>query len=83
MKLTQLVEAVNLSHFTVPDMSQIKDLRLPETSKIEKIHILVGWGKGGRGANVLARYAFRRAHAVKFAANHERNLPRGHGGSHA
>jgi hypothetical protein len=33
-------EAVNLSHFTVPDMSQIKDLRPLETSKIEKIHIL-------------------------------------------
>jgi hypothetical protein len=32
-----------LSHFTVPDMSQIKDLRLPETPKVEKIHILFGW----------------------------------------
>jgi hypothetical protein len=33
---------VNLSHFTVPDMSQIKDLRPPETPKVEKIHILLG-----------------------------------------
>jgi hypothetical protein len=31
-------EPVNLSHFTIPDMSQIKDLRPPETSKLEKIH---------------------------------------------
>jgi len=34
-------EAVNLSYFAVPDMSQIKDLRPPETPKVEKIHILV------------------------------------------
>jgi hypothetical protein len=31
---------VNLSHFTASDMSQIKDLRPPETPKIEKNHIL-------------------------------------------
>jgi hypothetical protein len=35
-------KAVNLSHFTVPDMSQIKGLRPPKTSKIEKIYILYG-----------------------------------------
>jgi len=33
-------EAVNLSRFTVPDMSQINDLDRPKTPKIEKIHIL-------------------------------------------
>jgi hypothetical protein len=31
---------MNLSHFTVPDMSQIKDFRLSGTSKVEKIYIL-------------------------------------------
>ena len=29
-------EPVNLSHFTVTDMSQIKDLRPPETPKVDK-----------------------------------------------
>jgi hypothetical protein len=33
---------VNLSYFTVVDMSQIKDLRPPKTPKVEKIHILYG-----------------------------------------
>jgi hypothetical protein len=40
--LNSSYEPVNLYHFTVPDMSQIKDLRPPETPKIEKIHILYG-----------------------------------------
>jgi hypothetical protein len=33
-------EPVNLSYFTVPDVNEIKDLRLSKTPKVEKTHIL-------------------------------------------